>query len=360
MAIYEAGTNSPQAVKVWQKGLDAVALKETSVSQFTGSSNAIVQMKDELEKGAGDRVRMSLRHLATGDGRTEGQVLEGFEESINLSYDDLTIGELFHAIRFRRDGMTNQRVPYEVREEAFALLKDWAADRHDEIFFNVLAGYTPANSLAGGRNGFNTIVDYVAADRIEEASNTADEDYNAAAESLTTDRIRAAVLEAKTRDFPLRTVKVFGRDCYVLFVHPKVAMDLKEDLGGSVADFGWSDFMSNAVQGGSISESPFVTGALGVIEGVLIVENSRVPNGVNSSTGAAISTVYRNVLCGAQAAAMAYGRFQGQFDRFKWVEETFDYGRQMGVSAGFIYGMKRCIYDGRSYGSLLLPAYTAR
>src|SRR5258708_36456997 len=70
---------------------------------------------------------------------------------------------------------------------------------------------------------------------------------------------------------------------------------------------------------------------------------------------AAVTNVRRSVFCGAQAAMMAFGRDSGP-EKFTWVEELFDYGNQLGVSAGLIFGMKKAVVEqqiGRAH--LLTP-----
>jgi hypothetical protein len=42
-----------------------------------------------------------------------------------------------------------------------------------------------------------------------------------------------------------------------------------------------------------------------------------------------------------------------------WVEELFDFGNQLGVSAGAIFGIKRLVFNGFSFSSILVPTYAA-
>ena len=101
-----------------------------------------------------------------------------------------------------------------------------------------------------------------------------------------------------------------------------------------------------AMQGGNISDNPIFTGALGEYNGVILHESFRVP--INSNIG-------ENVVCGAQAATMAFGRDNSP-SRMSWVEELFDYGNQLGVSAGCIAGMKRTIYNSQTFSVVKVRA----
>ena len=79
---------------------------------------------------------------------------------------------------------------------------------------------------------------------------------------------------------------------------------------------------------------------------MILHESSRVP--ITSNVG-------ENVLCGAQAATMAFGRDNSP-SRMSWVEELFDYGNQLGVSAGTIAGLKRTIYNSVDFSVIKVRA----
>jgi hypothetical protein len=67
MAMTEYGPNHPLAVRLWAKRLFVESLRETFIDRFIGTSdkNAIIQMRDELGKSAGDRVTFGLRLAAS-------------------------------------------------------------------------------------------------------------------------------------------------------------------------------------------------------------------------------------------------------------------------------------------------------
>ena len=136
MATQAFGVNDQRTVKLWSKGLEAEVLKKTSVGKFIGSrSDSLIQQKDETSKSEGDRIRVSLRMQLTGDGVTGNNTLEGNEENYTVHSDDLFIEQLRHAVRFNRR-IDQQRVPFELREEARLALADWWDGRLDEVFFN--------------------------------------------------------------------------------------------------------------------------------------------------------------------------------------------------------------------------------
>ena len=84
----------------------------------------------------------------------------------------------------------------------------------------------------------------------------------------------------------------------------------------------------------------------------------RVPTGVNSTTGAAVANARRAILVGAQAAAFAVGQGSTDPQKMSWVEETFDYGNQLGVSAGLIFGLKKLRFNSQDFGTFVAPPFS--
>ena len=352
MATTQYGLNAPETVKVWAMGVEREALKRTYLSQFMGTSKtSLVYRKDELTKGPGDRIRCGLRMQLTGDGVAGDETQEGNEERLSTYTDDLIINQLRHAVR--SDGeMTDQRIPFSIREEARDGLADWWADRYDTIGFNHLCGYTPANSEVN-RDGGNVIVAPTSTHHLwTEASTTADEDLDATGDEFDTDILDAAVAKAKTLTPMIRPIRVSGEDYYVAFIHPYQTYQLRT-LSGSA----WLDVQKAAMQGGRIGENPIFTGMLGIWNNVVLHEATRVTQGVDSSSGAAVANVRRGVLCGAQALTFGYGR-KNRARNFTWKEETFDYGNQLGVSAGSIFGMKKAQYNSADFSTVVMSSYS--
>jgi len=117
----------------------------------------------------------------------------------------------------------------------------------------------------------------------------------------------------------------------------------------------WMDIQRALVEGGFKGEgdSPIYRGGqmVGIYNGVLLLESTRVPIGAAANTR-------RAVLCGAQSVAFAYGQNQGATE-MSWVEEMFDYENQLGVSAGLIAGMKKVVFNSADYATVVLSSYSA-
>lgn len=139
MSNTEFGVNHPLAVKLWSRKLIREALKQTYVSRFMGrDSRSIVQIKEETSKSAGDRITVGLRMQLSGEGVSGDDTLEGNEEALTTYADNIFINQLRHAVR-SAGKMSEQRVPFSVREEARAGLTDWWADRIDTLELRVAA-----------------------------------------------------------------------------------------------------------------------------------------------------------------------------------------------------------------------------
>src|SRR5436190_188062 len=115
MAQSEWATNDPSAQKLFSKKLEREALKATFIGGFVGEgSNALIQIKNELKKSAGDKVTTTLRMQLNGRGVRGDNTLEGNEEKLTTYTDSLTIDQLRHAVRSKGKA-SEQRVPWSMR-----------------------------------------------------------------------------------------------------------------------------------------------------------------------------------------------------------------------------------------------------
>jgi N4-gp56 family major capsid protein len=103
--------------------------------------------------------------------------------------------------------------------------------------------------------------------------------------------IREAVVQ-------LRTNKAVPRinDLYAAYLHPRQAADLR-------AESGTGGFQALTQY---VDRTPFVAGAVGVIEGAFVVETPRVPFAANTQSPAV--NVYKAVIAGREALAEAQGQ----------------------------------------------------
>lgn len=159
--------------------------------------------------------------------------------------------------------------------------------------------------------------------------------------------IDKAVLKAKTLTPVLRPVKTGNAMAnYVMFITPEQHYDLRRNTSSNE----YLDIQKAVIQGGRTSDNPLFTGALGMYNGVVLHESFRLPR----ITAASVANGGgRAVMCGAQAAVMAFGRDNGP-GRFTWVEELFDFQNRLGIAAGMIGGIKKTVYNSRDFATITI------
>jgi N4-gp56 family major capsid protein len=350
MATTNYSVNSPEAVKLWRSQLAREALKATWIQKFIGNdSDSIVQVYGETGKSAGDRVTVTLRMQLTGDGVAGDGTLEGNEEALTTYTDNLLVDQLRHAVR-SGGKMTEQRIPWSIREEAMMGLKDWWAGRTDTAFFNQACGYTVQADLR--YTGMNAVLGPDAAHVFRPNSRANDQSLTTGDE-MTLGIIDSLVSIAKLATPVIRPVKVDGDDRYVVVMHTNQVTQLRTNTAAGQ----WLDIQKAAMTGDGSKNNPIMTGALGMYNGAVLHESTRITAGVHSTTGATVATARRAVLLGAQAAAIGFGQDQS-FKNFDWNEELFDYGNQLGVEAGLIHGLKKLRFNSADFGVVVGGTFT--
>jgi N4-gp56 family major capsid protein len=146
-----------------------------------------------------------------------------------------------------------------------------AADSIDAVVAAVLTGAGNTNIVYGGNATTTNTID--------------------ASDTMTVAAIRKAVTE-------LRTNKALPRigELYAAYLHPRQTADLR-------AETGTGGFQALTQY---VDRTPFVAGAVGVIEGAFVVETPRVPYAVNTNSPAV--NVYKAVIAGREALAEAQGQ----------------------------------------------------
>jgi len=351
MASTTYGVNDSLSNKLWAKKLAAEALKETYFGKFMGTgSDNMIHLKSETSTNAGDTVTFGLRMQLQGDGVTEAQTLMGNEESLTTYSDKVIINELAHAVRVRnKNTIDAQRVPFNLREEGKLGLKDWFSNRFDTAMFNHLAGNTLVTDMRYAGN--NTVA---APTRIVRGGGATDD---ATINSDNTKTFNLALIDtcverAYTATPLIRPIKVQGENKFLMFLHDYQITDLRT----STSSGQWLDIQKAALAGGAGSKSPIYTGALGEYNGVILHRSNRIPMGI-SNAGAQQTSTRRAVFAGAQAGALAFGKEFSEGVNYKWVEELFDYERELGISSQTIWGVKKTVFNGLDFGTIVATTY---
>lgn len=351
MSVTTYGVNDTLSNKLWAKKLNVESLKTTYFGKFMGEgSSNMIQVKTELSQNAGDKITIGLRVQMTGDGVTEGQVLQGNEEALSTYSDSLTIGELAHAARVRnKQTIDAQRVPFNLRNEAKDGLGDWFANRFDTTMANHLAGNTLVTDVRYTGNNAITAPTriYRGGGATDDATINGDN-----TKTMNLQVIDALVERANVASPLIRPIMVGGEKKFVMFLHDYQVTDMRT----STSTGQWLDIQKAALAGGVGSKSPIYTGALGEYNGVVLHKWNRLPVGI-SNAGAAQTSTRRAVFCGAQAAAIGFGKEFSNGSHFKWIEELFDYERELGVSAQTVWGMKKSVFNSQDFGTIVATTY---
>lgn len=313
-------TNSAETVQLWNEQLFRDTVKESYFSRFMGTgSDSIVQVKSDLEGAKGDKVRFAIRMRLSGAGVTEGQTLEGNEESLTSYTTNLTLKQWRHAVR--DDGaMSRQRAMFSISEESTSALQARTTEKIDQECFDAYNATAATKTVWGG---------------------TATSDATlTTAMLLTPDKISYlkawAVTGGNRAQTPLRPVRINGKDHFVLLIHPDVAYDLKNNTA-------WQTAQQNAnIRGES---NPVFSGALGMWDNVIVHEHENVPIVTTFGSGGNVPGA-KNIFLGAQSLLWAWG------ERPKVTAKKFDFDNEMAFATGMIYDVAKPVFNSLDYGSV--------
>lgn len=353
--ITKFGVNDSLAVKLWARSLAVEALRATEIAPLIGSpdeTDAIICLFKETQKGSGDRITYPLVMQLSGDGVSENETLEGNEESLTTYSQNLVINELAHAVRVKNKGtIDNQRILINLRSTARDRLKDWYAKRMSVTFFNHVCGNTlETRAKYYGFNAPTAPTNFVRA-----GSGLTDDDGLTSADKFTLTLVDYAKEKAETLTTgpQISPIMVGNEKKYVMYLHPYQVTDLRTNTSTGQ----WLDIQKAAMMGGKVSGNPIYNGALGEYNGVVLRKSYDVMGGITNA-GVAKANTRRAVLLGRQAATIAFGRDSGPTD-YTWVEKTFDYDRELGISVQTIFGMTKCVFNSVDFGVVVVSTYAA-
>ena len=319
-------------VSRWAKELSVEVGKEIYFSKFMGEGPGSAIHVKQVEEGVGKDVTFGLVLQLTGSAITGDSPLEGNEQDLATYANTVSLNQKRLAVR-DTGRFENSKVLYNFRSTALDLLKQQYAELIDADIFSALTQTSGTHA-------------YVRADSSDGATYASSDPLGSLA---TGDKITLADISAmKTiaklggaANYKIRPVRVDGEDYYVLVVHPEVAYDLFE-----LDEF--QQIQREAqVRGNS---NPLFSGALGIYNGVVIHSHEGVSTFTDGG-GASVKGA-RNIFMGAQAACFADN------GAMNWIEKTFDYGNQLGISAAKIFGVGISDYNSKDYG--VIQYMTAR
>ena len=337
--------------QVWYKDLFADVSTILFMDKFMGEGqNNPIQVITDLTKAPGDTVVVPLTTKLSGAGIAGDGELEGNEDEI-LSYSfSPKLNQLRNAVRLL-GRMDEKKVAYNMRSDAKEKLKLWWAERIDKEILAKISGDTGNNILSDSAFANTptapTYSSTVANNRQIFAGGVTAEGSLTTAMKFDTKVIDAAKQQAllsqpKVRPIRLEESAYKGQEVYIILVHPYQATDLRQDPV-------WNQEQRDANLRGETN--PLLSGSLGMHNGCIVHQHESAYLDADGGSGGA--SIARAILLGQQAGVFIKGRDS------EWVEKSFDYGNKWGVSAGYIFGVQKPVFNSRDYGLITISTAAA-
>ncbi len=331
MAFIEILTADGLTVEQWDASLFVEYIEQLWWKNLMGtSSNAIIQVKDDLMKKAGDAITLGLRGRMQGGKVTGNATGLGNEGSVSFFNERITIDNVRHLIKIVDVPMSQKRTSFDVIQHAKeALVQKSQVDLDEEITRQL------SDTTQGRVQGRYL---YGALDTNFNATHTvALANVDATDDMLTTQMIDIAKRKAlrplnataKIRPMRVKLGKAF-EEWYVFVAHPLAIRDMVEN------DAAWRNAQLN-IPPMANSMSVLYTGSSfkGSWNGTLIYEYEDIELETNTNSIQAA----HNLFLGAQAAAVVWGQ------RSKFGEEEVDLGHTLVFETHEIRGVQKLVFS---------------
>lgn len=353
MAHFIRGTGSDltpiqHSASIFKNYLTQMTLKGLFGKKGSGSP---IILDDTLKGDDGDTIRYHFIPQNDTDG-IDGQnaTILGNEDDLDEFYFSLTVEQVAKAFR-KKGKMTDQRIIWNFRNVAKMQLQNWFAQRSERWLIEALTGvrsgmtYTWAatTDLVNGAyrciraEGANGSAAVTAANSDNTAVNSAMDSADKLSMRLIVD---AATMAATEGEYKVQPVKVGpnGEEYFILLVHPKCARDLMFS-----AD--WQNYALSCTDVFGKDMPSIASGALGIIDNVIVRRNERILTHADSS-----DYIAHNLLLGANACVL------GWVQKTDYTEELIDHKRILSCAADEIRGQTKVLYTAASDGTTNIDA----
>lgn len=323
-------------LKAWAKNTWDFGKKESYFSKFMGHSfDSIIQIQEDLSRGKGTSIEVSLIMPLNGAGVIEDKQMENHEEKMNYRSCTVYLSRVRNAVRLEGK-FEEQKTQEKMRTDMRKLLSAWLARYFDLSIFAVLTGTQPPFVAPPSQTlELPYTIEAPTADRMLFAGTATSEGTITNADVFDTTLIGKARRMAQADELTaVKPIRIDGRETYVMVIDPYQARDLRKDPK-------WLEAQEHANIRGETN--PIFSGAMGIYEGVVIHECLRVPRTkTGSGSGNNKAMVGHALFLGAQACILAEGTAP------TWTEDKFDYQNQYGVCIDRFFGLKKAQfkYDG--------------
>jgi N4-gp56 family major capsid protein len=294
-----------------------------------------------------------------GDGTVGDNQLEGNEEELKAYDQTITFDQIRNANRLE-GRMADLKSTVRFRENSMNVLKNWLAQRLDELAFLTMSGVSYQFHTNGAtRVGSQFPLLDFAGDVTAPTANRHFR-YDATTGLTAADTSQVAIADVPTWDmfvdlkafaeesFIRPTQTEDGLEFYTVFLHPRQMAALKKDTKFIEA----MKFARERGTGNVLFKGTGMGGtASGIyIDGLNLVTYRNVYNtkGLASGSKWGGGTVdgARALLVGAQALALA------DIGVPKWVEKDFDYDNSPGISVAKLIGFKKPVWRSAQTGTM--------
>lgn len=326
-------------VQQWEDKFFSEYLHDGGFKSLMGTGeNAVIQVKEDLTKKAGDSITIALVNRLNNAAVTGVSTLEGSEEDLVSRSFRMYVDKRRNAVRVPE--MVEQKSAISLRQAARPTLLDWAMEDTRDLIITALGsinGVSFTASTEAQRDAY--LVDN--ADRIlfgASAGSTTDMSagldlLDTTADLFNITALDAMILKAKTCTPKIRPMRDpgNGKRYYVVFANPHAFKNLRDSMDTEVL----------AVTAVQMEASKLFEGGDLFWNGAIVKEVDNIPIYLNLGASATteVTPVY---LCGAQALAIAYAK------RWKTITEVFDYGDKHGVAVDAIYGVRKVLFGSGS------------
>jgi N4-gp56 family major capsid protein len=344
MALTTVTTNLVE--QKWDNDFFASYVRSNRFNRYMGTdSNAVIQIKEDLTKAAGDRIHLALVTELTGAGVTGDSLLEGNEEALSQYECPITVATRRNAVAVTMN--QEQFTGIDLRNAAKAQLKNWSMKKLRTDIINALGSTdgTTAYASASEANKDAWLVANNDRVRFGDGSVGGYTDHSADLALITSPMTLSKEIVSKLRATaeaasPLIRPVTVGEDSetFVMFVGSGAFRDLKADLAQTLREAEMRGDGNPLFKDGDL-----------YYDGVVIRKIQDIPaTGTVGASSARIEPVY---LCGAQALGIAWAQ------RTRSRTEERDYGFVHGVAIHEMLGVKKMLFNSKQHG--LVTGYVA-
>lgn len=363
MSITQFGTNSTSTVKLWSQ---RTLYDFVSDTQMLGQmmKSGVLRREDQTSKTAGDRVTISFLERLEGQGLLGMEAATNQEDSLTYFTDNLNIDQLRYVVNNPAPyTIDQQRVLYDLPEDTYRVESEWMQVRGILGAFNQLAGNTATTITYDGQNytganrlkvtGLNAAVapSTGSATRIiRQNGQTTDQGVggDTTCTAKLTDILQMETIAATSRPY-IRPLSETSEIKFHYFVHTQCYQDLMTDASSSLQYRDIQQALITSGRGEGEMQRSFV------FSQTRVFNSDKIPQGVDSGTSAAVANTRRNVFCGRDAGAIAFGK--GYTDGresvagFRIVSDFWDVGQVQRVAIAGIFGIKKVVFNTSSNGA---------